>query len=71
MSAPVYVELHDVTRICAEAVHSPTDCHWVTLTFKQNGRINDAPLALTLFTVDGETADRYVAAINSVEREVV
>ena len=71
MTAPVYVELHSVAGMSAETVHSETGTHWVVLTFREDGRINDAPLALTLFTVDGETADRYAAAINSVEREVV
>jgi predicted type IV restriction endonuclease len=68
---PAYLNLHDIWRISAEAVHSPTGVHWVMVTFQQDGGATEGPVALTLFMVDAETADRYAAAINSVAMEKV
>jgi hypothetical protein len=68
---PAYLELHDIWRISAEAIHSNAGVHWVLVTFQHDADEDAGPVALTLFMVDAETADRYAAAINSVAREVV
>jgi hypothetical protein len=68
---PAYLELHDIWRISAEAIHSPAGVHWVLVTFQLDAGATEGPISLTLFMVDAETADRYTAAINSVAREVV
>jgi hypothetical protein len=40
------------------------------VTFQEDAA-TEGPVALTLFMVDAETADRYAAAINSVAMEKV
>jgi predicted type IV restriction endonuclease len=68
---PAYLELHDVSRISAEAIHSWTGSHWVLVTFREGRDEMHAHVALTLFMADADLADRYAAAINSVEMEKV
>jgi hypothetical protein len=68
---PAYLELHDVSRISAEAVHAENDTHWVLVTFREGRDEMHAHVALTLFMADADLADRYADAINSVAREVV
>jgi hypothetical protein len=68
---PAYLELDDIWRISAEAIHSPAGAHWVLMTFQHDASVTEGPVSLTLFMVDAETADRYAAAINSVAMEKV
>jgi hypothetical protein len=68
---PAYLELHDIWRISAESIHSNTGVHWVLVTFQLDAGATEGPVALSLFMIDAETADRYAAAINSVAMEKV
>jgi hypothetical protein len=68
---PAYLEINDIWHISAEAVHSNAGLHWILVTFQQDAGATEGPVALTLYMIDAETADRYAAAINSVAREVV
>lgn len=51
--------LHGTTKILAAAKHCD-DIHWVKLTFE------DADFGGAVFFEDGDLADAYAAAINSV-----